>query len=230
MIIQGLQKLTLLDFPGHTACTVFTAGCNFRCPFCHNASLVTHIDAAPVCTEEEFFAFLSKRQGLLDGVAITGGEPLLQKDIVDFLAKIKAAGFAVKLDTNGSRPQLLKEIVAKGLADYIAMDVKNTREKYPLTAGIDGKMLDDIDESIDFLINSDTDYEFRTTLVKNFHTDDDILCMAQRLQGAKHWFLQSFKDSGDLIDSSCVGFSDAEMREKLDLVRFSAPFAEIRGV
>ena len=231
MVIQGLQKLTLLDFPGHTACTVFTAGCNFRCPFCHNASLVTHIDAEPVCTEEEFFSFLNKRQGLLDGVAVTGGEPLLQKDIIPFVKKIRALGFAVKLDTNGSRPDVLKEIVGAGLVDYVAMDVKNTREKYPVTAGIDQKMLDDIEESIDYLISSNAvDYEFRTTLVKNFHTKEDIVSLSFRLQGAKRWFLQSFKDSGDLIDSSCVGFSDNEMRQMLDSARFAAPFAEIRGI
>lgn len=230
MVIQGLQKLTLLDFPGHTACTVFTAGCNFRCPFCHNASLVTHIDADPVCTEEEFFSFLSKRQGLLDGVAVTGGEPLLQKDIVPFLKKIRDLGFAVKLDTNGSRPDVLKEIVNTGLVDYVAMDIKNTKEKYPLTAGVDGKLLDAVEESIDFLLENHVDYEFRTTLVKNFHTKEDIVCMSHRLQGAKRWFLQSFKDSGDLIDGSCVGFSDTEMRQMLESARFAAPFAEIRGI
>lgn len=230
MVIQGLQKLTLLDFPGHTACTVFTAGCNFRCPFCHNASLVTHVDADPVCTEDAFFSFLEKRQGLLDGVAVTGGEPLLQKDIIPFLKKIRALGFAVKLDTNGSRPDVLMQIIETGLADYVAMDVKNTREKYPLTAGIDESMLDDIDKSIDYLLKNKVDYEFRTTLVKNFHTEEDIAAMAKRLQGAKRWFLQSFKDSGDLIDSSCVGFSDAEMRQMLDSARFDAPFAEIRGI
>ncbi|MBE6813615.1 MAG: anaerobic ribonucleoside-triphosphate reductase activating protein [Ruminococcaceae bacterium] len=230
MIIQGLQKLTLLDFPGHTACTVFTPGCNFRCPFCHNASLVTHIDADPVCTEEEFFSFLKKRQGLLDGVAVTGGEPLLQKDIVPFLEKVRALGFAVKLDTNGSRPDVLKAIVRAGLVDYVAMDVKNTKEKYPLTAGIDGTLLDAVEESIDFLLTNAVDYEFRTTLVKNFHTKEDIVSMSHRLQGAKRWFLQFFKDSGDLIDGSCIGFTPAEMREMLDSARFAAPFAEIRGV
>lgn len=230
MVIQGLQKLTLLDFPGHTACTVFTAGCNFRCPFCHNASLVTHVDAPPACTEAEFFSFLSKRQGLLDGVAVTGGEPLLQKDIIPFLEKIRALGFAVKLDTNGSRPEVLKEIVGVGLVDYVAMDIKNTKEKYPLTAGVDGALLEAVEESIDFLLENHVDYEFRTTLVKNFHTKEDIAAVAKRLQGAKRWFLQSFKDSGDLIDASCVGFSDAEMRQMLDSARLSASFAEIRGV
>lgn len=230
MIIQGLQKLTLLDFPGHTACTVFTAGCNFRCPFCHNASLVTHVDAPPACTEEEFFAFLEKRKGLLDGVAVTGGEPLLQPDIIDFLKKIRTCGMKIKLDTNGSRPAVLREIVQQGLVDYVAMDVKNTREKYPVTAGIGEKDLDKIEESIDFLLLDTVDYEFRTTLVRDYHTQDDLLRMAHRLQGAKRWFLQSFKDSGDLIDSSCGGFSEVEMREMLDATRFQAPFADLRGV
>lgn len=230
MIIQGLQKLTLLDFPGHTACTVFTPGCNFRCPFCHNASLVTHIDTEPVCTEEAFFSFLKKRQGLLDGVAVTGGEPLLQKDIAAFLAKIKQAGFAVKLDTNGSRPDVLKEVVGAGLVDYVAMDIKNTIEKYPLTAGVDGEVLANVEESIDFLLSGAVDYELRTTLVKNFHTKEDIAAMANRLQSAKRWFLQTFKDSGDLIDGSCVGFSRDEMLTMLDSARLAAPFAEIRGL
>ncbi len=230
LVIQGLQKLTLLDFPGHTACTVFTAGCNFRCPFCHNASLVTHVDAPPACTEEEFFGFLAKRKGVLDGVAVTGGEPLLQPDIIDFLKKIKETGMKIKLDTNGSRPDVLREIVQQGLADYVAMDVKNTREKYPLTAGISEKDLDRVEESIDFLLTGAVDYEFRTTLVRDFHTQEDLLCMARRLQGAKRWFLQGFKDSGDLIDGSCGGFSDSEMREMLDNTRFSAPFVELRGI
>ena len=230
MRIQGLQKLTLLDFPGHTACTVFTAGCNFRCPFCHNASLVTHIEPEPACTEDAFFSFLSKRKGLLDGVAVTGGEPLLQPDIVNFLAKICIMGFKVKLDTNGSRPEVLEEIIQKGLVDYVAMDVKNTRAKYPITAGIDENDLDKIDKSIDLLLQNRIDYEFRTTLVRDFHTKEDIVALSHRLQGAKRWFLQSFKDSGDLIDGSCGGFSEAEMREMLDSARFAAPFAELRGI
>ncbi len=230
MIIQGLQKLTLLDFPGQTACTVFTAGCNFRCPFCHNASLVTHVDAAPVCTEEEFFSFLEKRKGLLDGVAVTGGEPLLQKDIVAFLAKIKATGLKIKLDTNGSRPALLKEIVQKGLVDYVAMDVKNTAEKYELTAGISAQDIAAVEESIDFLLTDAVDYEFRTTIVRDFHTEQDIAVLGKRLCGAKRWFLQNFVDSGDLIDGSCQGFSKQEMLKMLEKAREYAPFAELRGI
>ena len=129
MIIQGLQKLTLLDYPGRVACTVFTAGCNLRCPFCHNAGLVTHIDNSNHYSEEEFFAFLKKRRGILDGVCITGGEPLLQKDIADFIRKIKALGYSVKLDTNGCFPEKLKELTESGLVDYVAMDIKNTPQK-----------------------------------------------------------------------------------------------------
>lgn len=230
MQIQGLQKLTLLDFPGQTACTVFTAGCNFRCPFCHNASLVTHVDAAPVCTEEEFFSFIDKRKGLLDGVAVTGGEPLLQKDIVPFLEKLRSYGMRIKLDTNGSRPAVLREIVQKGLVDYVAMDVKNTAEKYALTAGIAAQDLAAVGESIDFLLTDAVDYEFRTTLVRDFHTEADIAALAERLRGAKRWFLQNFVDSGDLIDGSCQGFSTQEMRKMLDVARLKAPFAELRGI
>ncbi len=230
MLIHGLQKLTLLDFPGQTACTVFTAGCNFRCPFCHNASLVTHIDAPAAFTEEEFFSFLDKRKGLLDGVAVTGGEPLLQKDIIPFLTKLRATGMKIKLDTNGSKPALLKEIVQQGLVDYVAMDVKNTAEKYAQTAGIDIQTVEATQESIDFLLTNAVNYEFRTTLVRELHTAEDLVVLGKRLSGAKRWFLQNFVDSGDLIDGRCSGFTPQEMRNLLDSARIHAPFAELRGV
>jgi pyruvate formate lyase activating enzyme len=168
MQINGFQKLTLLDFPEKTACIVFTAGCNFRCPFCHNASLVTHIDNSYNVSEEEVFSYLKKRKGLIEGVCISGGEPLLQPDIKEFIQKVKDLGYSVKLDTNGSSPQKLIDLVNSGLVDYVAMDIKNSKEKYPLTAGINNLNMADIEKSVEILKESNIPYEFRTTAVKNF--------------------------------------------------------------
>ena len=190
MKISGFQKLTLLDFPGHTACTLFTSGCNMRCPFCHNTPLVEGTSEEDY-TEEEIFSYLEKRKGLLDGVAITGGEPLLQKDIVEFITKIKEAGYSVKLDTNGSKPELLQELISRGLVDFVAMDIKNTREKYPLTAGRDVG-IENIEKSVDILKSSGVDHEFRTTVVKEFHTEDDIISIAKWLGEKEKYYLQQF--------------------------------------
>jgi pyruvate formate lyase activating enzyme len=198
MQINGFQKLTLLDFPGKVACIVFTPGCNFRCPFCHNASLVTRIDGERI-EEEEILSYLKKRQGLLDGVVVTGGEPTLQGDLADFLGKVKALGYAVKLDTNGTSPEKLKTLVEKGLVDYVAMDIKNTAAKYPVTAGCGSAVLGKVEESIDFLLADTVDYEFRTTVTAELHIPQDIGDIAKRIKGAKRYFLQNFIDSGDIV-------------------------------
>ena len=198
MQINGFQKLTLLDFPGKVACIVFTPGCNFRCPFCHNASLVTHIDGERI-EEEEILSYLKKRQGLLDGVVVTGGEPTLQGDLADFLGKVKTLGYAVKLDTNGTSPEKLKTLVEKGLVDYVAMDIKNTAANYPVTAGCGSAVLGKVEESIDFLLADTVDYEFRTTVTAELHTPQDIGDIAKRIKGAKRYFLQNFIDSGDIV-------------------------------
>ena len=174
MIVSGLQKLTLLDFPGKTACIIFTRDCNFRCPFCHNADLVIG-DAAPL-ENEEIFAYLDKRKKLLDGVVITGGEPLLQKDIADFIRRVKSFGYAVKLDTNGTYPDRLKALLDEGLVDYVAMDIKNGKAKYLETAGVSGEaLLSRVKESIAIIMASGVAYEFRTTVVKGLHTKESLL-------------------------------------------------------
>ena len=229
MLIKGFQKLTLLDFPGRTACTVFTGGCNYRCPFCHNAVLVTENDGE-YYTEEEIFEHLEKRRGIIDGVAVTGGEPLLQKDIESFLYEIKDRGFAVKLDTNGSFPEKLEGILQLGIADYVAMDIKNRPEKYAETVGLEKFDIAPVRRSIDLLMNSGVEYEFRTTVVSDFHTADDIEALAQWIQGAKRYFLQNFVDSGNLIDGTCTGVSPSTMREMLDRARKFIPGAELRGL
>ena len=229
MLIDGLQKLTLLDFPGHTACTVFTGACNFRCPFCHNASLVLHPNELPSLPEADFFAFLEKRRGLLDGVAVTGGEPTLQPDLPEFLAKIRAAGYAVKLDTNGGRPDVLREILRAGLADYVAMDIKSSRKNYEKAAGVKG-VLPAVLESIELLRSSGIPYEFRTTAVKNLHTAADFSQIGEWLAGTERYFIQSFTDSGDILSPGMEAFSNAELHGLLEAVLPQIPKAQLRGV
>lgn len=229
MLIKGLQKLTLLDYPGKMACTVFTAGCNFRCPFCHNASLVTNIDEERI-SEEEFFSFLQKRQGIIEGVCVTGGEPTLQPDLKDFLKKIKGLGYSVKLDTNGYRPEVLKDVVNSGLVDYVAMDIKNSQSKYALTVGLDSLDIDKINESVEFLMSGVVDYEFRTTVVKELHTEDDIQDIVSWIKDAKKYFLQGFIDSGDLICTGYSGYNKTELQKLLNIAKNDLSVTELRGI
>ena len=229
MIIKGFQKLTLLDYPGRTACTVFTGGCNFRCPFCHNALLVTEQDN-DFYPEEDVFEHLKMRKNVLDGVAVTGGEPLLQKDIERFLYEIKDLGYDIKLDTNGSFPEKLAGILELGLADYVAMDIKNSPAKYAETIGLKAFDLSPVQESINILKNSGVDYEFRTTVTADFHTKDSMKELSEWIMNTPKYFLQNFVDSGQLIDSNCRGVSKAEMYELLDIVRVNIPNAQIRGI
>lgn len=229
MLIKGLQKLTLLDYPGKMACTVFTAGCNFRCPFCHNASLVTNIDDERI-SEEEFFSFLEKRQGIIDGVCVTGGEPTLQPDLKDFLKKIKDLGYSVKLDTNGYRPEVLKDVVNSGLIDYVAMDIKNSQSKYALTTGIENLDISKINESVEFLMSSVVDYEFRTTIVKELHTEEDIQDIVSWISGAKKYYLQGFIDSGDLICTGYSGYDKTGLEKLLNIAKNHFGTVELRGI
>ena len=230
MRIYGLQKMTLLDFPGKVACTVFTGGCNFRCPFCHNALLVTKLPEKPDYSEDEILIFLEKRTGLLDGVAITGGEPLLNPDIADFIRKIRSMGYAVKLDTNGSFPERLKAIVGEGLVDYVAMDIKNRKEKYAETIGLKNLDLSKIEESVEFLKSGAVDYEFRTTVVEQFHTVEDIRAAAEWISGAKRYFLQNFVDSGELICEEVSGVDKETMLKMKSAAADFVPQTEIRGI
>lgn len=230
MKIIGLQKMTVLDFPGRVACIVFTYGCNFRCPFCHNASLVTG-DGQCDITEDDFFAYLKKRQGILDGVVVTGGEPLLQKDIEAFLRKIKSLGYEIKLDTNGTFPEKLKSIVNEGLVDYVAMDIKNAPEYYAVTSGKENIDIDKIKESIDFLINQDkAEYEFRTTVVAQFHSESMMDEIGEFIKGAKNYYLQGFVDSGDLIGENMSALPKANMQKMADRVKPYVENVSLRGV
>ena len=230
MRIQGLQRLTLLDYPEHTACTVFTAGCNFHCPFCHNASLVVDISEEPQMSEDEFFAFLQKRIGILDGVCVSGGEPLLQPDIEQFIQRIKDMGYAVKLDTNGSFPDKLIHLVERGLVDYVAMDIKNSPETYAITAGVEMLNIDSIKRSVSYLKEGHVPYEFRTTVVKHYHSEDAFERIGQWIEGTEKYFLQNFVDSGDLIGKQSRGCSEEEMKEFLEVVQKYIPEAKLRGI
>lgn len=229
MKISGLQKMTLLDYPGKIAATVFTSGCNFRCPYCHNASLVLNTGNAQTISEKDFFEFLSKRKGLIDGVCISGGEPLLQKEIGQFIFEVKSLGFLVKLDTNGSFPDKLKELVRNGLVDYIAMDIKNSPVSYARAVGTTEDVLAKITESVDFLLTSHVEYEFRTTVVKGLHTAEDFVSIGKWIQGTKRYFLQNFVDSGDLIQPGLQGVEKTEIVAFADAVRAYVPSVQIRN-
>lgn len=229
MKIYGLQKMTLLDFPGHVACTVFLGGCDFRCPYCHNFELADGT-AKPVMDEEEFLSFLKKRQGLLDGVAITGGEPCLYMDLPDLLRKIRALGFLVKLDTNGYHPQLLKQILDEKLIDYAAMDIKNSPEKYAVTCGVRSVDMDTIRTSIGTLMGSGIDYEFRTTVVEEFHEAADFEEMGKMIRGAKRYFLQSFTDRDSVPFGNLHAPSKESLAQYLSIMKKYVPDSSIRGV
>lgn len=225
MRIGGLQKLTLLDFPGHVACTVFLQGCNFRCPFCHNTSLVLGTDCIQ---QEEILRFLQKRQGLLDGVAITGGEPLLT-DISSLLRECKALGYAVKLDTNGSFPARLRALLEEGLVDYVAMDVKNSREKYVATAGAEG-FLPAVEESVRLLLEGRVPYEFRTTVVDELHEPEDFSAIGQWLQGADAYFLQAYVDSGDILQPGLHAAGREKMQQCMEKASAYIENTHLRGM
>lgn len=229
MRICGLQKLSMVDYPGKLAATVFTGGCDLRCPFCHNAPLVTHVDAADSYTEEEVLDFLRSRRGLLDGVVLSGGEPLMHPESETLLAKMQELGLAVKLDTNGCYPELLEKILDRGLVDYVAMDIKGTPAKYGVITGRPELELGPVERSIRLIMDKAPDYEFRTTLVKPFHEVGDMEVIGSWLQGAKRYFLQTFVDSGDLVGEGCSGFSPEEMTAFYEAARPWFPQVELRG-
>lgn len=231
MKIEGFQKLTLLDFPGKTAATVFTGGCNFRCPFCHNALLVLPEEQPAPFTEEEVFSYLHRRRGVLDGVVVSGGEPLLQSDIGIFLGKLKSLGFLVKLDTNGTNPALLKKLIDGQLVDYVAMDIKNAPSAYAKTVGVPGVDLRAITESRDLLAGGKVDFEFRTTLVRGLHTEESVREMAEFIAGGERYYLQQFKNSGNLIaPEGLSAFDESEMQKFAGICRAFVPATEIRGL
>lgn len=231
MLIKGLQKLTLLDYPDKMAATVFLGGCNFLCPFCHNASLVIgeRVRESESISEEELFAFLEKRRGILEGVCVSGGEPTLQKDLIPFLKRIKALGFLVKLDTNGYRPDVLREALLSGAVDYVAMDIKNSPRRYGETVGLEGFDVAPILESVELLTSGTVEFEFRTTLLKELHTEEEMREIGEWLKGVKRYYLQTFKDSGDLISTKFGGYDKKATLTLLNVLKEYIPNAQIRG-
>ncbi|MGN0428969.1 MAG: anaerobic ribonucleoside-triphosphate reductase activating protein [Acetatifactor sp.] len=229
MQILGLNRTTLLDYPEHVAATVFTGGCNFRCPFCHNMDLVLG-EVEPALSTEDFFAFLEKRKGILDGVCITGGEPTLQKDLPDFIRGIRDKGYLVKLDTNGYRPKVLEELLRENLLDYVAMDIKSSVENYPRVTGMADLDVTGIQESVSLLKSAGIPYEFRTTVVKGLHRIDEFDEIGRWLQGAEAYFLQAFRENEKVPGKSLSSFTEAEMREMKQLAERYIERVELRGI
>ena len=229
MKIYGLQKMTLLDFPGRVACTVFLGLCDFRCPYCHNFELVNGT-AVPLMEEEEVFSFLSKRKGLLDGVAVTGGETTRPAGLPEFVRRIRSLGFPVKLDTNGYHPDMLRRLLEEKLIDYAAMDIKNSPEKYASTAGRETLDLSPVRESIALLMGSGTDYEFRTTVVKEFHEQRDFEEIGKMIEGAGKYFLQSFTDRDSVPFGGLSAASKEEMLLYAETARKYVRQVSLRGV
>lgn len=211
MKINGLQKTTLLDYPGRVACTAFFGGCDLRCPFCHNAGLVLEPENEPFIDDEKFFSFLNKRRGILDGVCVTGGEPLMQKEIRPFIERIKSMGFLVKLDTNGTFPDRLAELTGAGLIDYIAMDIKASLPNYPRAVGVRNFDTANIERSAAHIMACGVDYEFRTTAAKGLINKEDFISIGEWLVGAKRYFIQAFRDGESLIYKTARAESAALM-------------------
>lgn len=221
--------MTLLDYPEHVAATVFLNGCDFKCPYCHNFELVDGT-ARPLMEEEEFFSFLEKRKGILDGIAISGGEPCLHKELPDFIRRIRGMGFLVKLDTNGYHPEMLSNLIEEHLVDYVAMDIKNSFSKYGITVGVPDLDTEPVRRSIDILMNSDRDYEFRTTVIKEFHEEKDFEEIGEMISGAKKYFLQQYTCRETVPDQTLNPPSEDDLKQYLVVLSKNVPNARLRGV
>lgn len=228
MKIYGLQKLSLLDYHEKIAATIFTGGCNFLCPFCHNKDLVIGIDKIKEIPQEELFSFLEKRKGILEGICISGGEPLIHEEIGEFINKIKDMGYLIKIDTNGSYPDELKNLIEKKLIDYAAMDIKNSPEKYPITCGKSQIDIEKIKESVSILMDSNIQYEFRTTVIKELHDIEDFQIISEWLKGASKYFLQSYKDSENVIERRFNPHDNCQLEKFREILSQKISFVQIR--
>ena len=225
----GMNKTTLLDYPGHVAATLFTGGCNMRCPFCQNSTLVLVPWEQPEISEQEVLAFLRRRQRILEGVCITGGEPTLHPDLEDFIRRVRELGYLIKLDTNGYRPQILRRLLEEKLLDYVAMDIKASRERYGIACGVPELELRRIEESVELLKASAISYEFRTTVVKGIHSPEEFTAIGQWLQGCRAYYLQSFRDSGQVMEPGFAEFERRELEEMRERAAQYIPQTELRG-
>ena len=230
MNICGYQKTTLLDYPGHVAATFFTGGCNFRCPFCHNSDLITYPSSTDNISEEEIFTFLKKRKNILSGICITGGEPTLQPDLAEFIEKVRSYGYKIKLDTNGYRPEVIADLLEKNLLDYIAMDIKAGYSNYVTASGISNLIIKKIEDSVSIIENSGIPYEFRTTVVKELHNETDFQEIADMLSPQSPYFIQSFKDSGNILISGLSSCNNEELNKFLSIVKEKLPNSSLRGI
>lgn len=230
MKICGFNKTTLLDYPGRVASTIFLGSCNFRCPFCQNSPLVVDPGQQPEISPEEILAFLKKRKGILDGVCVSGGEPTLAEDLPDFLKKIKELEYEIKLDTNGSRPYVVKSLVKDGLIDMVAMDIKASPDNYPSLCGLRYPDMDSINETVQFLMSGSVDYEFRTTVVKELHSEKDFREIGQWLKGAKAYYLQAYRDSEEVLQPGFSSYSLKELEHFRSILLETMDLVEIRGI
>ncbi len=226
----GMNKTTLLDYPGHVAATLFTGGCNMRCPFCQNSVLVLVPQKQPEIAEQDVLAFLRRRRGILEGVCITGGEPTLQNDLEDFIRRVREMEYLIKLDTNGYRPQILRHLLEEKLLDYVAMDIKASKERYGIACGLDGVELDRIEESVELLKTSSIPYEFRTTVVKGIHSPEEFTAIGRWLQGSRAYYLQNFRDSGQVMQPGFAEFERTELEEMRERAAQYVPQTELRGL
>ncbi len=229
MRIYGMEKLSLVDFDGKVACTLFTGNCNFRCGFCHNSPLVLDYKFLPEIDESEVFAYLNKRKGILEGVCISGGEPTLEKDLPLFIEKVKDLGYAVKLDSNGTNPELIKSLFENGLIDYLAMDIKNNKEDYAKIIGFDKYDTKKVEKSVDFLLNGKFPYEFRTTLINEFHKKENVALIGEWIKGADKYFLQKFKNSESCISQNLSAVDDKTVLEFRDILQNNVKKVFLRG-
>lgn len=230
MQIHGFQKTTLLDFPGYVASTIFCGGCDFRCPYCHNGDLVLYPREVPLIPEEEVFAHLTRRREVLDGICITGGEPTLQQDLEAFIVRVKELGLKVKLDTNGYHPEVLMDLCKKNLIDYVAMDIKGAPEQYEEITGVKPWDFNKIQASVYFLMSGEVPYEFRTTVVKELHSIEDMQKISVWISGARAYYLQNYKDSKQVIQRGFHGFEPKELKHMCSVIQEKIPDAQVRGV
>ena len=229
MNVSGIEKMSLVDYDGLVCATVFTSGCNFKCGFCHNSPLVLDCKNLPIIPEEDVLNYLKKRKGILDGLCISGGEPTLQKDLPNFCKKVKDLGYKVKLDTNGTAPQLVKTLWGNGLVDYFAMDIKNDRASYNTIIDVNGFDTTKIEQTVSFFLNNDVDYEFRTTLINEYHKEENIRNIGNWIKGAKKYFLQKFKDGGSCIQSHLSPVDENIALNFKELLKQYIPNTYLRG-
>ncbi len=230
MKFLGMEKMSLVDYDGLVATTVFTGGCNFKCPFCHNAPLVSGYENLPTLDQSEIFSYLEKRKGIIDGVCITGGEPTLHSDLPLFMEKVKKLGYKVKLDTNGTNPQLVKNVFENGLCDYFAMDIKNDKDNYAKIIGYDKFDTKNVEKTVEYFLTPNADYEFRTTLIKEYHSTENILKIAEWIKGAKRYFLQKFKSGDNCLNADGLEPVDNQTTKKyIEILRNYIPFVMARG-